>query len=97
MEIEKEKTYLDESYIIENNNSEIIDNDTSDNISSNQENDDIDFINEDEASENEANTSQAYEGNADTETDVQTNFRSIVHLHFDKDKKLKKYKCKYCR
>ncbi|CAG8660793.1 11206_t:CDS:2, partial [Cetraspora pellucida] len=94
MESEEENIYLDENYIIENNISEIIDDDILDNISSNQEKDEIDS-NEDNISENETNISQENEEN-NIETDDKSNFRSIVHQHFTLDKKIKKYKCNYC-
>ncbi|CAG8707190.1 5975_t:CDS:1, partial [Cetraspora pellucida] len=47
MESEEENIYLDKNYIIENNISKIIGDDISDNISSNQEKDEIDSNNED--------------------------------------------------
>ncbi|CAG8853859.1 42006_t:CDS:1, partial [Gigaspora margarita] len=94
MESEKDNTFLNENYIVENNFSEIIDDDTSDDISSNQERDEINSINED--SENETNTSQANEENADIETDDKSTFRSFVHQHFTLNKKIKKYQCNYC-
>ncbi|CAG8851057.1 12991_t:CDS:1, partial [Gigaspora margarita] len=89
MEIEKENIYLNESYIIKNNDSKIINNNSLDNIGSNQENNKINSINKVEVSENKANTSQANKEDADTKTDNKTNFKSIVHLQFDKDKNLK--------
>ncbi|CAG8446515.1 17984_t:CDS:2 [Dentiscutata erythropus] len=96
MESEEDNIFLDENYIVENNYSEIIDDNTSDNISSNQERDEINSINEDNISENEANISQANEENVDMDTDDKSNFKSIVHQHFTLDKKIKKYKCNYC-
>ncbi|CAG8650292.1 16768_t:CDS:1, partial [Dentiscutata heterogama] len=96
MKSEEDNTFLDENYIFENNFSEIIDNDTSDDNSSNQERDEINSINEDNISENETNTSQANEENADIDTDDKSTFRSIVYQHFTLDKKIKKYKCNYC-
>ncbi|CAG8703776.1 20356_t:CDS:2 [Cetraspora pellucida] len=67
MESEEENIYLDENYIIENNISEIIDDDILDNINN--------------ISENETNISQENEEN-NIETDDKPNFRSTVHQHF---------------
>ncbi|CAG8785262.1 5751_t:CDS:2, partial [Dentiscutata erythropus] len=44
---EENNTFLDENYIVENNFSEIINDNTLDNISSNHERDEINFINKD--------------------------------------------------